>query len=130
MKKTVNILLLALVALVFTSVSTKAQDKNGEDFFVCKWELMCFGLPQGDTKMYLTIEKKEGKLEGYTSDEKGENKNVLTKVIVENNTLTVNFTGGGYDVYINLKQTDDKSATGTMLDMFDVKGTKMAQTAI
>jgi hypothetical protein len=125
MKKVLNILLVTITVMALNSLRLQAQDKSNEDFYIGKWELMCYGLPQGDSKMYLTVEKKDGKLEGHIGDEKGENINPLSKATVESNTLTVNFTGGGYDVFITLKQTDEKSATGTMLDMFDVKGTKL-----
>lgn len=98
-----------------------------EDFFIGKWKLDVYGLPQGDAKMLMMIEKKDGKLAGWLGGENGEEPNEFTKVEIEKETLYVRFLGGGWDVPMYLDKDGDDAVVGSMNDMFDVEGTKVKE---
>jgi len=124
MKKLNQFLLLAII--VFAGISVKAQTKNEETekFFLGTWKLMVYGLPNGDTEMYLKLEKKDGVLTGTIGGKDGAGANKLTKASIDKNTLNANFIGGGYNVPIYLDKKEDGKVEGSMNDMFDIKGEK------
>lgn len=54
-----------IMALFMNTNSIKAQEKNtGEKYFTRKFNLMAYGLPEGDTRMVLNIGKKDDKFTG------------------------------------------------------------------
>ncbi len=78
--------------------------------------------------MLLVIQKNdEGKLEGTIGGMDGSATSKLTKVVIKDKTLQVNFLGGGYDVPIYLDREKDGTITGSMNDMFDCTGTKIEE---
>lgn len=125
MKKLSQILLFAL--LVIGGVSAKAQTKNeeAEKFFIGTWKLMVYGLPSGDTEMYLTIEKKDGALTGSIGEKAGKEASKLTKASIDKNTFNANFIGGGFNVPLYIDKKDEGTVEGSMNDMFDIKGSKV-----
>jgi hypothetical protein len=59
MKKALFILSTIIIAFIVNTDSINAQAKNtGEKYFIGTWNLMVYGLPDGDTKMTINIEKK------------------------------------------------------------------------
>ncbi|MDP4270622.1 MAG: hypothetical protein Q8909_10915 [Bacteroidota bacterium] len=135
MKATRKIMLTALflIAVIAASATTSQNADTtltpSEKYFIGKWKLNVYGLPQGDAKMLMVIEKVDGKLQGTLGGEKGENPNKFTKVEIKGNTLNVRFMGGGWDVPMYLDKKDEKKITGSMNDMFDVDGTKIVEDA-
>jgi hypothetical protein len=119
-------LLTSLLVLLFIAINTNAQDKTVEDFFVGKWKFMVYGLPQGDVEMVTTIENKDGKLGGsiYAIQDSTQ-VTVFSKVELKEKSLTAYYTAQGYDVYFVLEKGDGEKVTGSMMDMFDMKGTKI-----
>lgn len=118
-------LILVLGIIFFGSVFVKAQSKTDiENFFIGKWKLMVYGLPNGDTPMVLKIQKVDGVLAGTIGDG-GANDNKLTKIEINKSTLEMNFIGGGYNVPLYLDKKGDNEVEGSMNDMFDVQGTKI-----
>lgn len=109
------------------SESSTVANTPMEDFFIGKWKLDVYGLPQGDAKMMMVIEKKDGKLAGWLGGENGEEPNEFTKVEIEKETLYVRFLGGGWDVPVYLDKDGDDAVVGSMNDMFDVEGTKVKE---
>lgn len=124
MKKLNQILALAFILFAGIFINAQTQNSDTEKFFVGKWKLMVYGLPNGDTPMVLNIEKKDGVLSGTLGDG-GANDNKLTKVEINKTTLEMNFIGGGYNVPMYLDKKGDNEVEGSMNDMFDVKGTKI-----
>lgn len=124
MKKLSQILVMAMI--MFAGLSAKAQVKDTDKPFIGTWKLMVYGLPNGDQEMYLTVEMKDGALGGIIGGKDGVGANKLLKASVEKKTFSCTFIGGGYNVplYIDLK--DDGSVEGSMNDMFDIKGAKVA----
>lgn len=124
---------LLMMLIMLTAVSAFAQsdnksDKTGEEFFLGKWELLVEGLPTGDAKMLLVVEKTEdGKYKGIIGGTDGSAASPLTKIVIEPKTMTVNFNGQGYDVPLYLDKEKDGTVTGSMNDMFDVTGKRFVE---
>jgi len=127
--KTIMLITVLLIAGLTTNAQTTAPAANTpmEDYFIGKWKLNVYGLPQGDAVMLMVVEKKDGKLVGTIGGENGESPSKFTKIEISKNTLSVRFMGGGYDVPMYLDKKDDKSVTGSMNDMFDVTGVKVVE---
>jgi hypothetical protein len=126
MKKALFILSTIIIAFIVNTGSINAQAKNtGEKYFIGTWNLMIYGLPDGDTKMTINIEKKDDKLIGNLADSA---KTVppldLANIEVADSTFKATFSAQGMDISLMLKIKDDKNVTGNMMDMFDIKGTK------
>jgi hypothetical protein len=126
MKKALFILSTIIIAFIVNTGSINAQVKNtGEKYFIGKWNLMVYGLPDGDTKMTINIEKKDDKLIGNLADSA---KTVppldLANIEVADSTFKATFSAQGMDISLLLKIKDDKNVSGNMMDMFDIKGTK------
>src|SRR5215472_10514189 len=116
MKKT-NQLSIGLFILLL-SFSAQAQSKLGGDYFLGKWNLLVKGLPDGDTKMSVSLEKTDTAYAGALNDSTGKEIAKFSKVEMKDTTVTVYFTAQGYDVYLRLNKKDDDHVRGTMLDMF------------
>ena len=116
---------IAMVLLV--SVASFAQEKKGnEEFFLGKWQLMVEGLPTGDSEMLLVLTKdSENQLEGTIGGLDGSGTINLSKITVEEKSLTVYFISESYNVPLYLDKEDDGTVSGNMFDMFDVTGKKI-----
>ena len=116
---------IAMVLLV--SVASFAQEKKGnEEFFLGKWQLMIEGLPTEDSEMLLVLTKdSENQLEGTIGGLDGSGTINLSKITVEEKSLTVYFISESYNVPLYLDKEDDGTVSGNMFDMFDVTGKKI-----
>jgi len=114
------------MALLLNNSTLCAQEKNtGEKFFIGKFNLMVYGLPDGDTKMVLNIVKKDDKLTGTIGGaEQTDTPLELSGITVADSTLDATFIAQGMDISLFFKIKDDKNITGNMLNMFDIKGIK------
>jgi hypothetical protein len=126
MKKVSVFLSTIILTLIVTTGSMHAQVKNtGEKYFIGKWNVMVYGVPDGDTKMVINIEKKEDKIAGTLADPaKTDPPLILENITIADSTFKATFNTQGMDISIMLKIKDDKNITGNMMDMFDMKGTK------
>jgi hypothetical protein len=125
MKK--SILFFAGIFFLLLSVGANAQAKTGADYFVGKWNVVVAGTPNGDAKMPVTLELKDGKLTGYMpAPDQGEPVK-FSKVEEKENSVTVYFTSGGYDVYLMLEKKDENHVTGSLMDMFDATGDRVIE---
>lgn len=102
--------------------SARAQTQGGADYFAGKWNVLLKGLPQGDTKMIVILEKQDTTLTGIVQDSTGKEVSKFSRVELKDTTLTVYFTAQGYDVYLRLDKKGNDHVTGTLLDMFDAEG--------
>ena len=116
---------IATACLIILSVSTKAQTQTVPDYFAGKWNMLVKGLPNGDTKMIVVLDKKDTTLVGVIQDSVGTEISKFSKVDVRENGVTVYFTAQGYDVYMSMMKKDEDHIIGTMMDMFDAEGTKI-----
>ena len=125
MKKVSIIISVILLGLFAFTSSLNAQAVNpGEKNFIGKWNLMVYGLPDGDTKMVMNIEKKEDKIAGSLSiPDSPEPPVELTGIAIADSTLNASFYAQGMDITLFFKLKDAKNISGSMMDMFDIKGT-------
>ena len=126
MKKVSIIISSLILVFIITNASLNAQSiKNGEKYFIGKWNLMVYGLPDGDTKMILNIEKKDNKLTGNLGDPtESEPPLELANIVIADSSLNASFIAQGMDITLMFKIKDAKNITGYMMDMFEIKGTK------
>jgi hypothetical protein len=126
MKKVSIILSMFVLVLIATTGTANAQDKNtGEKFFIGKWNAVVYGVPDGDTKVVINIEKKDDKIAGSLTDpSKTDPPLEFLNIEVADSTFKASFNAQGTDVSIMLKIKDDKNITGNMMDMFEIKGSK------
>jgi hypothetical protein len=117
-------MILAVVFCVLSSLKMSAQVPA--DFFAGKWNVVVAGTPNGDAKMLVNIERKDGKLTGGITNP-GETEPVkFTNVEEKETSVTMYFNASGYDVYLTLEKKGDNKVEGSMMDMFDAKGERVA----
>ncbi len=102
-----------------------AQTKTGADYFEGKWNVLVKGLPDGDTKMFFIIEKKDTAMAGAVQDSTGKEIAKLDKVELKDTTATVYFSAQGYDVNLVMNKKDDDHITGSLMGMFDAEGERV-----
>jgi len=116
---------IAAACLIILSGSARAQTQTVTEYFAGKWNMLVKGLPNGDTKMIVVLDKKDTTLVGVIQDSVGTEISKFSKVDVRENGVTVYFTAQGYDVYMSMIKKDEDHIIGTMMDMFDAEGTKI-----
>jgi len=121
--------LFAGIFLLVLSFNANAQTQPSKDYFVGKWSVLVEGTPQGDSKMTIFLERKDGKLSGYIPPKEGVDTVKFTKVEEKEKSVTLYFSSGGYDVNITLEKKDDDHVSGNLMDMFDAKGERIKETA-
>jgi len=112
-----------LFLLLFT-LGTKAQT-TGAEYFAGKWNVLVKGLPNGDTKMFFVLEKKDSTMTGVVQDSTGTQISKADKVEVSATSATVYFSAQGYDVTFTMTKKDDDHITGSMMNMFDAEGERV-----
>ncbi len=124
MKRT-NFLLTGLLILISAFVF-QAQAQSS-DAFAGKWDVLIEGTPNGDSKMIMDLERKDGKLTG-TIVRDGSAPSKITRVEEKGKSLTVYFNSNGYDVYFYMEKKGDNDAEGTVMDMFDATAKRVSGT--
>lgn len=119
--KKLPVFILALF-FIFMSAGAFAQAQSTPDYFAGKWNMLVKGLPNGDTKMIVVLDKKDTTLAGIIQDSVGTEISKFSKVEIRENGVTVYFTAQGYDVYMTMNKKDEDHITGSMMDMFDAEG--------
>ena len=84
----------------------KAQVPN-PDYFVGKWNVVVEGTPGGDSKMIISIEKKDTAWAGAVLDTANTEISKISKIETGENSITVYFTSQGYDVDLVMEKKDD-----------------------
>jgi hypothetical protein len=110
--------------LVLLAVGVKAQTATA-DYFAGKWSVLVKGLPNGDTKMFFLLEKKDTTMTGSVQDSTGTEIAKIDKVELNGNTATSYFSAQGYDVNLAMTKTDDDHVTGSLMGMFDAEGERV-----
>lgn len=116
--------LLLVVVFCFLSV-LKMNAQVPVDFFSGKWNVTVFGTPNGDAKMIVNLERKDGKLTGEVINPDSAESIKFSNVEEKENSVTVYFSASGYDVYLTLEKKGDNKVEGSMIDMFDAKGERV-----
>jgi len=116
----------AIISVVFIFIfSTRlVAQTTGADYFAGKWNMLVKGLPDGDTKMFVVLDKKDTTMTGAILDSVGKETAKFSKVELKAAQVTVYFTANGYDVYLSMDKMDEDHVTGSMMGMFDAEGTR------
>jgi len=121
--KKYSLLFTGLFLLLFT-LGAHAQT-TGAEYFAGKWNVLVKGLPNGDTKMFFVLEKKDTTMTGVVQDSTGTQISKADKVEVSATSATVYFSAQGYDVTFTMTKKDDDHITGSMMNMFDAEGERV-----
>ena len=118
-------LIVALVMGLFFSPTLKAQ--STANYFVGKWLVTVIGTPNGDAKMTFIFERKDGKLIGAVRDSTNKEVSKITQIDENNKTINAAFTINSNDVTLSLEPVDDDHVKGSVMGMFDAKGTRIKE---
>lgn len=128
--KNQHVFFAGLILLFFAVFQAGAQTTPTTDYFAGKWSVIATGTPNGDAKLVINLQRKDGKLGGtIETSEPGKPSTPINKVDEKDNAITIYFVGGGYDVYLNLEKKDDDHVAGSLMDMFDAKGERLKDAA-
>ena len=120
---------LLVIVLFFVTLHLNAQTQTN-DYFVGKWEVLIQG-PEGDIKMFMNIERKDGILEGVFTSQNSEDAlgalPMITKIAENEQNISVYFDTDYGDVYMIVGKVDDNNIKGIIMDMFDITGNRVSQ---
>ena len=119
--------LLAGLLFLVLSFTVNAQTQPAKDYFAGKWDVLMEGLPQGDPKMIVDLQRKDGKLQGAILDSTQKETAKITSVEETEKSITVYFTTQGYDVNLELSKKDEDHVTASLMGMFDGKGVRIKE---
>lgn len=112
-------------AFLLLNVDAKAQQKDGADYFVGKWEVAVKDTPEGDVTMFFLLDKADDSVSGVVQDTSGNEISKISNTELQGDELTVYFAARGYDLNLWMKKKDDDNITGTLMGMFDANGKRM-----
>ena len=119
--KKVNFILVAFILLV--SLSLNAQNRH-TDFFVGKWDVIAVGTPGGDSKLIVSLARKDGKLEGVII-RSGQDPTEISKVEETKDAVKVYFRHNIIKVNLSLVKKDENHSTGSLMGKYPAKGTRI-----
>lgn len=119
--KKVKIILATLILLVSFSMNAQTEHK---DYFVGKWNVVAVGTPDGDSKILVTLYRKEGKLTG-TVYSKADGAKEIKKVEEKGNSLTVSFKHGWFTIDLYMNKKDDTHVIGSLTDKYKASGVRL-----
>jgi hypothetical protein len=117
-----HIILFAL--LPFTCNAQTSAEASAEDFFLGKLYLIVKGMPQGDARMIMSVEKEEGVLSGtVTSPLDPSQLFSLEEITVSGNEISAKFDAFNSRLPITVVKEDDENVSG-QLGRFAIEGSK------
>jgi hypothetical protein len=116
--------IVTVILFLFVTIGVKAQTL-GADYFAGKWKILLKGLPDGDTKMFIVLEKKDTTMTGEVQDSTGNQIAKIDKIVMNDTTATVYFTAQGYDVNLVMNKKDDDHVKGSLMGMFEAEGDRV-----
>jgi len=123
-----------LIALVFVlttlfSASAFASKPDPTDFFAGKWKIVVSGTPNGDATFSTNLVRKDGVLTGQMKIVGDESLPVIeiSKVEDDSEKVVIYFTTQGYDVNVELTKVDTDNLKGSLMGMFDAKGSRIKE---
>jgi len=120
-------LFFAAISLLIISSNAQAQTKDSTTYFLGSWNVLVKGLPNGDTKMFVNLEKGDTTMRGAILDSMKTEVAKFSKVERKGFTVTVYFVAQGYDVTLFMEKKDEDHVTGNMLNMFDAVGDRVKE---
>ena len=116
--------ILSVLLFFVVSLSIQAQN-NVKEYFIGKWNVTVNG-PNGDVKMVVGIEKKDGNIIGSINDTEGKELYKVINTTISEESATVTFIGTqGSDVPMYLKRKDEDHVTGDIMSMFNATGERI-----
>ncbi|MFN8256186.1 MAG: hypothetical protein U0W24_10885 [Bacteroidales bacterium] len=113
--------------LFLTSIDLQAQTKTGFEYFKGKWNLVV-NAPNGDTKIVVCFEQKDGKVVGKITDAEGKELYQVTNIEIKDKTANITFIGSqSSDVPLELNIKDDDHVTGSIMNMFNADGERIKE---
>ena len=91
-----------------------------EAYYMGKWNATAKGTPNGDVTIPVKFESKDGKIKGTFVDPESKEEKAMSNVELDGAALKMSFSVMGYDITITITKKDDNTATGSLMDMFDV----------
>jgi len=122
-----SLLFFAAISLLIISSNAQAQTKDSTTYFLGSWNVLVKGLPNGDTKMFVNLEKGDTTMTGAILDSMKTEVAKFSKVERRGFTVTVYFVAQGYDVTLFMEKKDEDHVTGNMLNMFDAVGDRVKE---
>jgi len=120
--KKISTLLLFCITLLFSSASMA----QSTDYFVGDWKVEIKDSPMGTINVVLTLERVAGKLEGKFVDNVTGMETRMNNIIENENSLKLNYNAEGYgNFYYTLIRVGDDNVSGSMMDSFEVSGTRV-----
>ena len=110
---------------LFLSPTVRAQSTG--NYFIGKWLITVIGTPNGDAKMTFIFDRKDGKLIGAVRDSTDKEVSKITQTDENNKTINAAFTINSNDVTLSLEPVDDDHVKGSVMGMFDAKGTRIKE---
>jgi cytochrome c len=107
-------------AVRVTGGAANGTGNAAEAYFLGKWNATAKGTPNGDVTIPVKFESKGGKLTGTFVDPESKEEKAMTGVELDGAALKMSFSIMGYDITITITKKDDNTATGSLMDMFDV----------
>ena len=120
--KKASIILIGFLFII-SSIPSQAQDQLS-DYFAGKWEVLLEDTPAGDATLIMTLERKDGKMEGTLTGTDVEAIEI-ERIEEKEESLTVYWFSQGYDVNLSLQKKDDDNITGTLMGMFVASGKRI-----
>ena len=120
-------LFFAAISLLIISSNAQAQTKDSTTYFLGSWNVLVKGLPNGDTKMFVNLEKGDTTMTCAILDSMKTEVAKFSKVERKGFTVTVYFVAQGYDVTLFMEKKDEDHVTGNMLNMFDAVGDRVKE---
>jgi cytochrome c len=107
-------------AVRVTGGATNGAASAVEAYYLGKWNATAKGTPNGDVTIPVKFESKDGKLKGTFVDPESKEEKAMSNVELDGAALKMSFSVMGYDITITITKKDDNTATGSLMDMFDV----------
>ena len=107
------------------AIGVNGQTKTSGVYFVGKWSLLVVGTPNGDAQMVVSLGHVDGKLAGTIAKADLSDPKKFTSITETEDSITVNWTSGDYDVFMELKIKGDNHIEGSLMNMFDAKGDRI-----
>jgi hypothetical protein len=122
------------IALVFVlttlfSTSTFAKQPDPTDFFAGKWKILVAGTPNGDVTFATNLIRKDGVLTGQLKIVGDDSLPLIDIAKIEDSSdkVVLYFTIQGYDVNTELTKIDSDNLKGSLMGMFEAKGTRVKE---
>ena len=119
--KKVNLIFAAFFLL--ESFTTNAQTEH-KDYFVGKWDVIASGTPGGDSKLMVTLFRKDGTLTGAVYS-KSDGTKEIKKVEEKGNSLKVSFNHGWFTVELFMNKKDENHVAGNLANKYKSSGVRL-----